>query len=140
MKKKIIIIFSVLFSIFLSVISLFYFVKSQIEFTIPTAYPNGFVAKLKLPGQTRHVGSAGLGRDKFKTALSEKEVKDFYNSYFSGLKKVYYYADQTASGVAFYDEKQKTVFSGLEVISEGKNTIFFISYDRYNDIEWLAVE
>lgn len=132
MKNKIISILSVLvvffsFSIILSGCS-----KS--EYDIPLSFEDNFVSKLKVPEKTSFTGAQGDLVMTFETELSEEEVNDFYDEYFSTLQVVYTTGSRPNDATYYYDESQRMIFSHLYVNVFDDKVQFGIDCDVCEDI------
>lgn len=115
------------------------------EYEVPMSFEDGFVGKIKVPENTTYEGEHGATIMDFKTTLSEDEVQDFYDDYFSTLQKVYSKGSSPDDIDYYYDKDQRMIFYDLNIIDNGEDRLyFFISCDTCEDINnnelWTAEE
>lgn len=140
-KKRLLIISSVFVSLLLIFLltNLLIYICSRVpqkQYTIPYSYDNDFVAVIKVPENTVYEGESGDSIMNFSTTLSKTEVTNFYDEYFSSLKKVY--PKQTLnqeSSSYYYDCEQKTVLSDISATTKNDKTYFSISCSKCENIK-----
>lgn len=148
MKNKFIIIISLVIVVIIAGGSAaFYFMTSsanRTEYDIPFTYDDGFVAKIKVPQGTKHISTFGLTVMQFETELSEDEVKEYYDNYFSTLQVVYSKGTASNDVVYYYDKEQRVVLRDFKVWRLDNKTKFNIGLEKCEDInsdsEWSATE
>ena len=112
--------------------------SNQKEYQLSFKFDDGFIAKFKLPEDTQFEKRIGAERIMFKTNLSESELNNYYNNYFSTLKKVKN-SNQNLNLTGYYDPQQRLVYSDFEIITENNQTKFTVSFDIYNDEYWILL-
>lgn len=110
------------------------------EYEIPLSYDDNFVAKIKVPENTVFLGTHGCTILDFETNLSEDEVKEFYNNYFSSLQKVYSMGHNPEDLDYYYDKNQRMVFYDLTCVDRGTDKLYFMitcdTCDNINNSEY----
>lgn len=110
------------------------------EYDVPISYDDGFVSKIKVPDNTEYVGEMGLLGMEFETSLSEDEVQQFYNDYFSTLQQVYKNGRVDENVKYCYDKEQRMIYSQLNIYKYKDKTRFGLAFDKCEDLntseEW----
>ena len=152
MKKRLLIFTSIILSAVLIIgvgICLYNnsFLNTKSEYELPLSFSDDFVATLKVPEQTKYIGEMGLLGVEYETTLSESEVKEFYDEYFSTLQIIYNKKNPITNSeyyTCYYDEQQRTIFSQLNIYKYNDNTRFSLCLDVCENLSesdtWTSVK
>lgn len=113
------------------------------EYDIPLSFSDDFVAKIKVPDDTKFLGSTGCTILQFETKVSESEVKEFYDDYFSALEIVFSTGHASNEVDYYYDKDQRMIFFDLYTNTDNGKTYFTLACDpceNINDNEYWTIE